>query len=190
MLEMLSAWNRVVWANPYGSISGNLLPRVTRLKQNLSIYNPGVNFLPLPALGGLNERRRLLQVKLYLLEQDFEPDVVWLDSLSARPFAAYYRRKGALTLYYATEELDRAWSHEERRKLAEPIDMVVTPSKDLYEKYLRLPGSVHLLSGGDLEPPPEIESEQFADDLLEKEFMEKLEKRILEISELIEKELK
>ena len=189
MLERLSAANEVVWANPYGTVGGALLPRITTLKEGLTIYNPGINLLPLQSLRGLNERRRLLQVKLYLLGRDFEPDLIWFDDPPVVPFAAHYRKQGAAALYYAAEDSDPTSSRTERKKLVEELDLVVTPSPALYKKYGEHTPNAHLLSGGDLMPPPEAGEDELPDELLEKAFMEALEKRTEEISRAAEKAL-
>ncbi len=189
MLDLLSVTNQVIWANPYGPVSGALLPRITRPKEGLTIYNPGLNLLSLKSLRGLNERRRLLQVKLYLIDRDFEPDLVWFDDPPAMLFAAYYKNKGAVTLYYAAEDLEQVSSRAKRKKLAEAADLVVTPSPMLHKKYKEQTGKAYLLSGGDLIPPVETEDDGLADELVEKNFMEALQKRLEEISRLVGKEL-
>lgn len=189
MIELLSASNETVWANPYGKLTGPLLPRITTLKEGLTIYNPGVNFLAIPSLGALNERRRLLQVKLYLIGRDFEPDLVWIDAPLAARFTAYYGKKGALTFYYAAEDLDNLSSRAERKKLTEAVDLVITPSPKLHKKYKEQTGKAYLLSGGDLIPPPETEDDEPEDELVEKAFMEALQKRLEEISRIVEKEM-
>lgn len=189
MLELLSTYNQVIWANPYGKITGALLPRITTLKEGLTIYNPGVDLLPIPSLKNLNEKRRLMQLNFYLLEKDFEPDLVWIDDPAAALFTAAYGKKGALTLYYALEDIDSQPTREKRAKLAGAVDLIVTPSPVLYKKYSEHPARVFLLSGGDLGQPPEIEDEEPAEDQLEKAFMDALQVRLEELSAIVKKEL-
>lgn len=188
MFEMLSTANKVIWANPFGPLVGALLPRITNPKEGLTIYNPGVNLLPLDFLRGLNEKRRLMQLNMYLLEIDFEPDLVWIDNPNAGRFTEYYAKKGALTLYYALDELDKTGSREERAKVVSAIDMIMTPSPVLYRKYREQTEKTFLLSGGDLTLPEETEDDQLADEELEKAFMDALQARLNEISVIIEKE--
>lgn len=165
------------------------MPRITTLIEGLTIYNPGVNFLALPMLSTLNERRRLLQIKMYLIGRDFEPDLVWIDSPLAVPFTAYYGKKGALTLYFAAEDSDYLSTGTERKKLTEAVDLVITPSPKLHKRYRELTGKTYLLSGGDLIPPPETEDADPDEELIEKAFMEALRKRVEEISRIVEKEM-
>lgn len=165
------------------------MPRITSLTESLTIYNPGVNFLALPMLSALNERRRLLQIKLYLIGREFEPNLVWIDSALAAPFTAYYGKKGALTLYYAAEDSDNISTGTERKKLAEAVDLVITPSPKLHKRYRELTGKAYLLSGGDLIPPPEAEDAEPDEELVEKAFMEAIRRRMEEISRIVEKEM-
>ncbi len=195
MLERLSISNVVIWANPFGKLGGALLPRITTLKEGLTIYNPGVNYLPVAWLSGLNERRRLLQVNLYLIERDFEPDLVWIDDKRAVLFAAYHGKKGALTLYYAHEDLDKTTSREERRQVANAVDVVLTPYSALYKKYREHTRQVFLLGGGNLFFAAEdcaglmSEDEETSDDMLEKAYMDSLQQCLEEISSILEKEM-
>ncbi len=187
MLEMLAPSNQVVWANPFGKITGAILPRITTLKEGLTIYNPGFNLLPLKWLSGFNERRRLMQVNMYLLERDFTPDLVWIDDPTAKCFAVYYGKEGAVVLYYALDDLDKTVSREERERLASVVDLVITPSRALYKKYREHTDQVFLLSGGDLLLPPETEDEEISDEQLERTIMDALQARLEEVSKILEK---
>lgn len=195
LLDMLSTSNVVIWANPFGPIAGALLPRITNLKDGFTIYNPGVNYLPFSWLSDFNERRRLLQVNMYLLEKDFEPDLVWIDDPLAARFTLYYGKKGALTLYYAHEDLDKTTSREERKQLAAAVDLILTPSPALHKKYREHTNRAFLLSGGDLMLSPdfgaeaELEDEELSVELLEKAFLDALQKCFEEVSSILKKEL-
>ena len=102
IVEVLSGANNITWISPFGGISSNLLPRIDQLTESLTIYNPGINFLPLSFLDGFNRSRLLLHTRLYLLEKDFEPDLVIIDSPGLVMFAEAYKKSGAMALYYAT----------------------------------------------------------------------------------------
>jgi len=99
--EMLSGANNIIWINPFGRFNANLLPRIDRLKENLTVYYPGFNFLPLPFLGTFNRSRLLLHTKMYLLERDFEPELVIFDHPELINFAAAFKKRGSQILYYA-----------------------------------------------------------------------------------------
>lgn len=129
MIELLSGSNDIIWVNPYGQVSGSIFPNVYKIKESLTVYYPGINFLALQPLKLVNERRRLLQVILYLIGRDFEPDMVWIDDPVARYFALHYGKKGALTLYYETERVQDEHSLAEKRRLAEMVDLVYKPQK-------------------------------------------------------------
>ena len=189
MLEMLAPSNQVIWANPFGKITGAILPRITTLKEGLTIYNPGFNLLPLKWLSGFNERRRLMQVNMYLLERDFTPDLVWFDDHNTRCFAAHFGKKGAVVLYYALDDLDKTSSREERRRIASVVDLVITPSPDLYKKYREYTKETFLLSGGDLLLPNEPGDEEISDEQLERMIIDALQVRLEEVSKVIEKAL-
>lgn len=187
MMEQLSADNRVIWVNPYGSLSGAIMPRITTSKEGLTIYNPGINYLSLPSLSRFNELRRLMQVKMYLFEKNFLPDLIWFDDPIVQPFIDYYRKQGALALYYAEGSL--ALNAFERGKLATSIDMIFITNPQVHKKYLSYE-NVYFLEGGDLLPPPEGVSDQQIDyDLLENKYMEALNKRLEEICGIIKSKL-
>jgi hypothetical protein len=122
MIEVLSGANNIIWISPFGGISSNLLPRIDRLTESLTIYNPGINFLPLPFLGGFNRSRLLFHTKLYLLEKDFEPDLIMIDSPELLNFAEAYRKVGAKVLYYAPAATNIDISRAEKHKAEEMAD--------------------------------------------------------------------
>jgi hypothetical protein len=64
MIELLSRSNDVVWISPFGAANGPMFPNVYKVKESLTVYYPGINFLALQSLRLINEKRRLLQVKL------------------------------------------------------------------------------------------------------------------------------
>lgn len=129
MIELLSGSNDVIWVNPFGPINGPILPNIYEVKERLTVYHPGMKFLALPSLMLLNEKRRLLQVVLYLIGRDFEPDIVIIDDPLARCFAVRYGKRGALTLYYAGEIDREDYPDAERNQLLEAIDLVYKPGK-------------------------------------------------------------
>jgi len=116
VVELLSGANNIIWISPFGGISSNLLPRIDRLNESLTIYNPGINFLPLPFLGGFNWFRLLIHTKLYLLEKDFDPDLVIIDSPALLKFAESYQKKGAKALYYDQAGKGRFLPRSDRQK--------------------------------------------------------------------------
>ena len=192
MFEKLATGNEVIWANPFGPISGAIIPRISRVKDGLTIYNPGMNMLPLPLMGGFNQRRRLLQIIFYLLERDFEPELVWIDSPGAVGAAKHYGKKGALTLYYADEDNESDVSRNERKKVAAAVDLIVTPSERLFREYKDYKEKTFLLEGGILELPPdnkEDEDEDVSEEMLEQTLLEDIEKRLNEITAIVEREL-
>ncbi len=189
MMEKFSAENQVVWVNPYGTLGGAIIPRITTSKEGLIIYNPGVNYLPLQWLSGFNERRRLMQVNLYLIEKDFLPDLVWFDESLVQVFSDYYRKKGALTLYYAINETFSPLNASERDKLASTVDLIITTDQQVYKKYSSH-DNVYFLEGEDLLPLVDEESDSQIDiELMENEYMEALNKRFIEICRIIEAKL-
>jgi len=129
MIELLSGSNDIVWVNPFGPANGPIFPNVYKIKESLTVYYPGINFLALQSLRLLNERRRLLQVVLYLIGRDFEPDMVWVDDPMARHFALHYGRKGARTLFYEAERMQDEEVLAEIRRLAEAVDLTYKPEK-------------------------------------------------------------
>ncbi len=129
MIELLSGSNDVIWINPFGPINGPILPNIYEAKESLTVYHPGMNFLAMPSLMLLNEKRRLLQVVIYLIGRDFEPDLVFMDDPLARCFAVHYGKRGALTLYYAGETDKEDYPGAERNQLAEAVDLVYKPGK-------------------------------------------------------------
>lgn len=192
MFEKLATGNEVIWANPFGPISGAIIPRITRVKDGLTVYNPGMNMLPLPLMGGFNQKRRLIQVIFYLLERDFEPELVWIDSPSAVGVARHYGKKGALVLYYGDEENEGNVSRTERKKVAAAVDLVVTPSERLYSEYKDYNEKTFLLEGGILElPPDDMEAEEtgVSEEMLEQTLLEDIHKRLSEIASIVEGEL-
>ena len=192
MFEKLATGNEVIWANPFGPISGAIVPRISRVKDGLTVYNPGMNMLPLPLMGGFNQRRRLIQVIFYLLERDFEPELVWIDSPGAVGAAKHYGKKGALSLYYADEDNESDVSRTERKKVAAAVDLIVTPSERLFHEYKDYKEKTFLLEGGILELPPdnkEDEDEDVSEEMLEQTLLEDIEKRLNEITAIVEREL-
>ncbi len=192
MFEKLATGSEVIWANPFGPISGAIIPRISRVKDGLTIYNPGMNMLPLPLMGGFNQKRRLLQLIFYLLERDFEPELVWIDSPGAVGVVKHYGKKGALTLYYADEENESSVSRTERKKVATVVDLIVTPSERLFREYEDYNEKTFLLEGGTLELPPddeEAEGEGVSEEMLEQNLLEDIHQRLEEISAIVEREL-
>ena len=192
MFEKLATGNEVIWANPFGPISGAIVPRISRVKDGLTVYNPGMNMLPLPLMGGFNQRRRLLQIIFYLLERDFEPELVWIDSPGAVGAAKHYGKKGALALYYADEDNESDVSRAERKKVAAAVDLIVTPSEKLFREYKDYNEKTFLLEGGILELTPdneEDEDEDVSEEMLEQTLLEDIEKRLNEITAIVEREL-
>jgi hypothetical protein len=122
VVEVLSGANNLIWISPFGGINSNLLPRIDRLTESLTIYNPGINFLPLPFLCGFNRSRLLLHTKLYLLEKDFEPDLIIIDSPELLKFAEAYRKVGAKVLYYAPAATSIEVPRAEKQKAEEVAD--------------------------------------------------------------------
>jgi len=120
--EFLSGANNIIWISPFGGISSNLLPRIDRLTESLTIYNPGINFLPLSFLGGFNRSRLLLHAKLYLLEKDFDPDLIIIDSPELLKFTEAYKKTGAKALYYEPAGNNRSISRVERQRVEERTD--------------------------------------------------------------------
>lgn len=192
MFEKLATGNEVIWANPFGPISGAIIPRISRVKDGLTVYNPGMNLLPLPLMGGFNQRRRLLQVIFYLLERDFEPELVWIDSPGAVGVARHYGKKGTLALYYADEDNESNVSRTERKKVAAAVNLIVTPSERLFREYKNYKEKTFLLEGGILEMPPDDEEEDdegVPEEMLEQALLEDINKRLNEITSIVEREL-
>ncbi len=133
MVEMLSQANDVVWISPYGAVNAPLFPSIEKASESLTIYYPGINFLALPALRGLNEKRRLLQVVLYLLGRDFEPDLVIIDDHMSGNFATYFGKRGALTLYYRAGKYLEEQERLVRKRVEKTVDLVYKPP-DLSEE--------------------------------------------------------
>lgn len=142
MVEILAGANNIIWVNPYGGINANLLPRIYRLKETLTIYCPGINFLPLSFLEQFNQSRLLLQIKLYLMERDFEPDLVWIDNPASINFARAYRKRGASSLYFHSEKDKEALEQGARFKLTNDVDFIYrmksTPSDLAEEEFMGL----------------------------------------------------
>jgi hypothetical protein len=131
--EILSGANNVIWVNPFGSFNANLLPRIEHLKENLTVYNPGINFLPLPFLGRINRSRLLLHTKMYLLERDFEPELVIIDSPELINFAAAYKKSGSQILYYAKPIIDESITAEQKAEVRSAAHYVYKPRKVPYQ---------------------------------------------------------
>lgn len=192
MFERLSTGCEVIWANPFGPVSGAIIPRISRVKDGLTVYNPGMNLLPLPVMGGFNQRRRLVQVIFYLLERDFDPELVWIDSPGAVGVAKHYGKRGSLTLYYADEDNEARVNRTERKKIAAAVDLIVTPSKKLYREYEDYNDKTFLLAGGILEFPVhkvEDNEEVISEEMLEQVLLEDIDKRLSEIAAIVEREL-
>lgn len=129
MIELLAQANDVIWISPYGAVNAPLFPSINKAGENLTIYYPGINFLALPALRRLNEKRRLLQVKLYLVGRDFDPDLVIIDDYMSGIFSAYYGKRGALTLYYRISKYLGETERSVRRKVEGEVDLVYKPEE-------------------------------------------------------------
>jgi hypothetical protein len=129
MVEMLAQANDVVWISPYGVVNAPLFPSINKVSENLTIYYPGINFLALPFMRKLNEKRRLLQTMLYLLGRDFEPDLVIIDDYMSGNFAAYYGKRGVLTLYYRISKYLDEQERPARRKVEAEADLVYKPAE-------------------------------------------------------------
>jgi len=122
--EILSGANNIIWISPFGRINANLLPRIEVIKDSLTIYNPGINYLPLAFLDGFNRSRLLLHTKLYLLERDFEPDLVMIDHPDLLNFAAHYKKAGARSIYYRSAESFLEIPREDRVAVENSVDYV------------------------------------------------------------------
>jgi hypothetical protein len=129
MIEMLSGANDIVWIDPYGPLSGPIAPHIYKVKEGLTVYHPGINFLALPFLRLLNQRRRLLQVNLYLVGREFIPDIVWIEDPLASRFALHYGKKGALTLYYAAKRDAEEHIRSESDRLSKKVNLVYKPGE-------------------------------------------------------------
>lgn len=128
MVEQLSTANDVIWVDPFGPMNGPIFPKIFAVKAGLKVYNPGLNYLALNALKNLTERRRLLQVSLYLLEKGFDPDIVIIDSPSALPFAIHFRNKGSFILYYQLGESEEL-SQGKNKVITDTTDLVYAPKR-------------------------------------------------------------
>ena len=201
MIEQLSRWNEVIWVNPFGSLTGSLLPRIYEAKEGLTMYHPGLNFIPLQSLKVINDWQRLLQIIMYLIDREFVPDLVWIDDPFARRFATYYRKRGALTLYFGDDRVMDEPTRLERNRLAEAADMIIVSTPVLYERF-EYTGKAHLVESTVIVAPPaeavngkdapvagEESSEEQDDEVFEKEFMEDINKRLEEISRLIDEKI-
>jgi len=184
----LAEFNDVIWINPFGGISGTLFPDKNIMRGRLTVYNPGVNLLPLPSMRFFNNRRRLLQVKMYLLERDFEPDIVIFDDPYARNFAAYFRKKSSLVVYYAGEDKEERPERSEEDLLVESTDLVFVTSPQLFRR-LEESGKVHLVESK-VEFDGKFSDEEIEIDSLEKVYMEDLKRRLEVIGRILEEALK
>lgn len=146
MFDKLAMANNLVWTNPFGDIRESLLPKISRFRSGLVLYYPGMNFIPLPFLHGLNEKRRLFQVILYLIETEFEPDLVWFDDPVSAGSANYYRKKGSLSVYFACPVKSVMLNNTVIEKLNEVTDIFITTDQKQFKK-LESTGKAHLLSG-------------------------------------------
>lgn len=142
MIELLAGANSIVWVSPFGRINASLFPRITKIKDGLTIYDPGINYLPLPFLGNINRSRLLLQIRLYLLEIDFEPDLVIINSPELIIFVNVYRQREAKAIYYFDTNTALTVDLAERRKADEAVDLVFKceslPNEISEEEYFNL----------------------------------------------------
>ena len=142
IVEVLSGANNITWISPFGGISSNLLPRIDQLTESLTIYNPGINFLPLSFLDGFNRSRLLLHTRLYLLERDFEPNLVIIDHPNLLKFAALYQKSGASCLYYLSAASFLETPREDRAPAENTVDHVyrakALPAELSEDQYLEL----------------------------------------------------
>ncbi len=138
--EMLSGANNIIWISPFGRINANLLPRIERIKDSLTIYNPGINYLPLAFLDSFNRSRLLLHTRLYLLERDFEPDLVMIDHPDLLKFATLYQKSGARSIYYRSAASFLELPREDRVAVENSVDYVykaqALPAELTEEEYL------------------------------------------------------
>ncbi|MDY6826322.1 MAG: hypothetical protein SVV67_03980 [Bacillota bacterium] len=134
IMEMLAGANNIVWISPFGSLNGNLLPDFKPVRTNLTIYRPGVNFLPLPAMRKFNDWRRLTQVIMYLLEKEFTPNLVWLGDPLDRRFAGHFQRKEVPVIYYGSPDGTKIPRGEEEA-LAEAVDMLILSDRSQYTRF-------------------------------------------------------
>jgi len=140
--ELLSGGNNIIWISPFGKINATLLPRILRIKETLTIYNPGINYLPLSFLDGFNRSRLLLHTRLYLLERDFEPNLVIIDHPNLLKFAALYQKSGASSLYYLSAASFLETPREDRAPAEHTVDHVykakALPAELSEDQYLEL----------------------------------------------------
>ncbi len=146
IFEKLASANLAIWINPFGKINESLLPKITRLNSELTVYYPGMNFFGLPFLAGINERRRLLQIKLYLIERDFEPDLVWFDDPLAGLSAQYYKDKGARVIYFACPAKNIPLDSIIIKRLSDQSDFIFTTDQQIFKKFSSN-SKAYLLSG-------------------------------------------
>lgn len=187
LVDMLAEHNEVIWINPFGGIGGALFPDMRMLKKRLTVYSPGINLLPLPALRAFNNWRRLLQVKMYLLEKDFEPDLIVIDDPYALNFARHFKNKGQLVVYYAGADKTEIPPRSEEDRLAQAVDLVITASPDFYRR-LKESGKAHLVKSESEYGGEELDEEEIGDEAV-KAYMEGLEARLEKISAIIKKKL-
>lgn len=140
--EILAGANNLIWISPFGRLNANLLPRIDKINESLTIYNPGINYLPLSFLDGFNRSRLLLHTRLYLLERDFEPNLVIIDRPELLKFAALYQKSGARSLYYLSAASFLEIPREERALAENTVDYVykakALPAELTEEDYLAL----------------------------------------------------
>ena len=140
--EILSGNSNLIWISPFGRLNANLLPRIDKINESLTIYNPGINYLPLPFLDGFNRSRLLLHTRLYLLEKDYEPDLVIIDRPELLKFAVLYQKTGAHSVYYLSAASFLEIPREERAVAENTVDYVyrakALPAELSEEEYLAL----------------------------------------------------
>ncbi len=203
IMEMLAGANNIVWVSPFGSLNGNLLPDFKQVRVNLTIYRPGLNFIPLPALWRINDWRRLTQVIMFLLEKDFAPDLVWLGDPLARRFAGHFKRKEVPVIYYGSPEGTKVPRGEEEA-LAEAVDMLILSDRSQYTSFADS-GKAELVEASDIfiengEPYKKrephktgagkeqktTEADAEREKKLEEMFMDDLQERLQRICKMIE----
>jgi len=201
IFEALANSNLLIWINPFGKINDNLLPRITKMTSELTVYYPGMNFLGLPMLKWINEKRRFVQIYLYLIEREFEPDLVWFDDPLASSSADYYRKKGSLSIFFACPEKSSILSKRSINQINDKVDIFITSDKSLYE-LMRNTGKAYLLTGhenlseaekkaltliDDLDQVTEDVDSEPLDPLLETAYFKMIDNRIKQLAQVINK---
>lgn len=147
LMDRLSQHNRVVWINRFGRKREPLLPWRKKVKENLLVYYPGCKFIPDRLARLANDRRRLLQARIFLKRVDFLPDVVWTHDPYSIAFVEYYRRRGAITLYYCNDVFGEGKHRLVESRLARAVDLVLATSPNLYDRLIPY-GETHLALHG------------------------------------------